>query len=184
MLGMDQITLQSIYILCCVSHLSLTSSEGAIRASANPNDANVPNIYMPWHATACLVNGEHDVLSHSLLQAARKRPALANMLIHPWLAPPTPGAPLPTPQLQLTTAPSSPGPSPLGLAPTECGPHTPMPVEGRQHQGMSPCTTASEETMLSCEMATPDTRCVSSPLHSLSGLTLCMWLLWAPVSKL
>ena len=131
------------------------------------------------------------MLSHSLLQAARKRPALANMLIHPWLALPTPGAPLPTagtplptPQLQLTTAPSSPGPSPLGLAPTECGPHTPMPVEGRQHEGMSPCTTASEETMLSCEMATPDSRCVSSPLHSFSHLTLCIWLLCLQVSQL
>ena len=123
------------------------------------------------------------MLSHSLLQAARKRPALANMLTHPWLALPTPGAPPPNPQLQLTVAPSSPGPSPLGLAPTECGPHTPMPVEGRQHQGMSPCTTASEETMLSCEMATPDSRCASLALH-LSDLTVCMWLLWVQVSQL
>ena len=104
--------------------------------------------------------GGNNVLSRSVLQAARKRPALASMLIHPWLALPTPGAPLPIPQLQLATAPSSPGPSPLGLPPTD-GPHTPMPVEGRQHQGMSPCTTASEETMLSCEMPTPDTRYVS-----------------------
>ncbi|DBA84709.1 TPA: hypothetical protein ACH3X1_005961 [Trebouxia sp. C0004] len=106
-----------------------------------------------------------DFVFLALTKAARKRPALANMLTHPWLALPTPGAPLPTPgaplptpQLKLTTAPSSPGPSPLGLAPTECGPHTPMPVEGRQHQGISPCTTASEETMLSCEMATPESR--------------------------
>lgn len=133
----------------------------------------------------CAVStASNDVLSHSLMQAARKRPALANMLMHPWLALPTPGAPLPTPQLQLTTAPSSPGPSPLGLAPTECGPHTPMPVEGRQHQGMSPCTTTSEETMLSCEMAPPDSRCVSSAMHSLSDATTCMWLLWVQVSQL
>ncbi|KAA6416482.1 MAG: serine threonine kinase, partial [Trebouxia sp. A1-2] len=99
-----------------------------------------------------------DFVFLALTKAARKRPALASMLIHPWLALPTPVAPLPTPQLQLTMAPSSPGPSPLGLAPTECEPHTPMPMEGRQHQGVSPCTTASEETVLSCEMATPDSR--------------------------
>lgn len=128
--------------------------------------------------------GSNVALSHSLLQAARKRPALASMLIHPWLALPTPVAPLPTPQLQLTMAPSSPGPSPLGLAPTECEPHTPMPMEGRQHQGVSPCTTASEETVLSCEMATPDSRFVSSALHSASDATVCRWSLWVQLGQL
>ena len=196
---MDQTTLQQIQLLCCVSHLFLTSNEGAIKASANQSGCCECTIHLYALSYNCLPcqwaammwsMGSNDVLSSSLLQAARKRPALANMLIHPWLALPTPGAPLPTPgaplptpQLQLTIAPSSPGPSPLGLAPTD-GPHTPMPVEGQQHQGMSPCTTASEETMLSCEMPTPDSRYVPSALHSFSDMTSCMWFFWMPVSQL
>lgn len=109
------------------------------------------------------------------MQAARKRPALANMLSHPWLQlpstsavsascaaaqPPALSAPQPPPLLgppgpMLTAGPSPPGPSPLGLTPTEPPGVQSMsshPEEGRPHPaGVSDLSTASEETSASIE---------------------------------
>lgn len=119
------------------------------------------------------------------MQAARKRPALADMLSHRWLQPPTapavsasPAASQSTPQLAgqspplltlpgspSSAAPSPPGPSPLGLTPTEAPgiqPLTPHSDEGRQPPGVADADASSEETSMSLEpmAAHSDTRLV------------------------
>ena len=107
------------------------------------------------------------------LQAARKRPALASMLSHRWLQPPTPpstpasfGAsqppaqllvsptPLPGPPGPLLIAPSPPGPASLALTPTDAPgvqSVTPPPEEGRHHVELSRGATAFEEMSASPE---------------------------------
>ncbi|KAL3135413.1 hypothetical protein ABBQ32_007595 [Trebouxia sp. C0010 RCD-2024] len=128
-----------------------------------------------------------DFVFSALTKAARKRPALANMLSHPWLQlpstsavsascaaaqPPALSAPQPPPLLgppgpMLTAGPSPPGPSPLGLTPTEPPGVQSMsshPEEGRPHPaGVSDLSTASEETSASIEpsIAHSDARLVS-----------------------
>ena len=119
------------------------------------------------------------------MQAARKRPALANMLSHRWLqmsllrsASPSSAAsqaptqfdaqatPLLGPPGPLSSTPtSSAGPSPLGLTPTEAPrvhPTSPNPDAGRHHSGVSRSHTAYAETSMGAElMASPsENRCV------------------------
>ena len=88
------------------------------------------------------------------------------MLSHPWLTGPTQAPSPPAPQQLLLTNP--PAPTVLSIkrgTPSENGPQTPLPCEGWQHQGMSPCTTVSDESTLSCEVAgtTSDGRYVNPP---------------------
>ncbi|KAL3131330.1 hypothetical protein ABBQ38_000618 [Trebouxia sp. C0009 RCD-2024] len=111
-----------------------------------------------------------DFVFSALTKAARKRPALANMLSHPWLQlpstsavsassaasqPPPLSAPQPPPLLgppgpTLTADPGPPGPSPLGLTSTEppgVQSMTSHPEEGRSPPaGVSDLSTASEQS--------------------------------------